>query len=124
MLARWVLRDDERQALAADAILREPFFVSNTVMLERGWVLGKSLRLPRAIVAAMLGRILDLSTMTGEKVAGLGWALERYCARADWADAAHLATTASSATAFLTFDRGLVRRLGERASIDVLLVEV
>ena len=124
VLARWVLRDDEAQALAADAILREPCLVSITVMLELGWVLDRSLRLPRATVASMLGQILQLTTVTAENLAGLTWALERYRAGADWADAVHLADTTGLATAFVTFDRGLVRKLREHASIDVALIEV
>lgn len=124
VLARWVLRDDEAQALAADALLREPSLITTTVMLELGWVLDKSLRLPRATVAGMLGQILDLATVTAEDSVALKWALDRYRVGADWADAVHLATAAGPASVFLTFDRKLVRKLGRDAPIDVLLAEV
>lgn len=124
VLARWVLRDDEKQALAADAILRQPCFVSITVMLELGWVLDRSLRLPRSTVAAMLARILDLATLNAENATGLAWSIARYRAGADWADAVHLARTAGSATEFVTFDRQPVRKLGKHASVQVSLVEV
>ena len=123
VLARWVLRDDHAQAVAADAILRDPCHVPLSVMLELGWVLGKSLRLPRKVVAAMLERILDLEGIAVENASGLRWSLERYRAGADWADAVHVIACAQTASAFATFDNGLVRKLKTAAPIPIQLIE-
>jgi predicted nucleic-acid-binding protein len=122
VLARWVLGDDPVQAKLAEAALREPCYVSLSVMVELGWVLGKSLNLPRATVAAMLDRVLRLDTVTAEESARLDWALERYRAGADWADAVHLVATARKAQLFITFDATLARKLGKSSPIPVDLL--
>lgn len=103
----------------ADAVLEGPCRVSLTVLLELGWVLDRVMRLPRRTVAQMLGSVAALDTLTVEQGDRLSWAIARYEAGADWADAVHLIANADAATAFVTFDRELARQAGRSAPLAV-----
>lgn len=93
-------------------------------MLELGWVLAKSLRLPRETVASQLERILDLETITAENAEGLHWALDRYRAGADLSDAVHVSGCARTASGFVTFDEALIRKLARSSPIPLELIEI
>lgn len=107
ILARLILQDEPHQARLAEAIVREPVWVSHTVWIELGWVLGKRLRLDHAIVADAMATLLMLETVHVADREGLAWAIERYRAGADWADAVHLVAARGVADRFVTFDRGI-----------------
>ena len=109
ILARLILQDEPHQARLAEAIVREPVWVSHTVWIELGWVLGKRLRLDHAIVADAMATLLMLETVHVADREGLAWAIERYRAGADWADAVHLVAARGVADRFVTFDRGIAR---------------
>lgn len=109
ILARLILQDDPRQARLAETILREPVWVSHTVWIELGWVLGKRLRLDHAVAADALETLLMLETVHVADREGLAWAIERYRAGADWADAMHLVAARGVADRFVTFDLGIAR---------------
>ena len=109
ILARLILQDEPHQARLAEAIVREPVWVSNTVWIELGWVLGKRLRLDHATVADAMATLLMLDTVHVADRDGLAWAIERYRAGADWADAVHLVAARGVADRFVTFDRGIAR---------------
>ena len=85
----------------------QPAWVSNTVWVELGWVLGKRLRLDRAVVSAALSSILAIDTIHTADRHGLSWAIERYRLGADWADVVHLIAARGVADTFVTFDRGV-----------------
>lgn len=109
ILARLILQDEPHQARLAEAIVREPVWVSHTVWIELGWVLGKRLRLDHATVADAMATLLMLETVHVADREGLAWAIERYRAGADWADAVHLVAARGVADRFVTFDRGIAR---------------
>jgi predicted nucleic-acid-binding protein len=107
VLARLILQDDPHQTSLAEAILRNPVWVSHTVWVELGWVLAKQLRLDRAIVADALLTVLTIETVHVADREGLLWAIERYRAGADWADAVHLVAARGVADRFVTFDKAI-----------------
>ena len=120
VLARWLLYDDPVQSAIAQRAVSEPFWVSQTVLLELGWVLFKALKLPRATVAGMLRQIVDLDAAEVENDAALVWAIERFERGADWADVVHIAACASEVVEFVTFDRALARKAGKGAPVQVV----
>ena len=113
ILARLVLQDDERQVELARDIMRAPVWVTHTVWLELGWVLGKRLRLDHAIVADALLTLLSLSTVHVADRDGLEWAIERYREGADWGDVLHLVAVRGASDVFVTFDRRIERAAGD-----------
>ena len=112
VLARWLLNDDPKQSAIAEQLLAQRVWVSQTVMLELGWVLFKALQLPRPVVAAMLQQIVDLDTADVENSDALDWAISRFRRGADWADMVHIAACPGEASQFATFDRRLERQAG------------
>lgn len=118
VLARFLLHDDQAQAERAADVLRAPVWVSLTVWLELGWVLGKQLKLKRGVISDALETLLALDTIhTGER-AGLLWAVDRFRAGADWADMIHL-VAGGSADRFTTFDGQLARQAGASTLLPV-----
>ena len=96
VLARWLLNDDPKQSAIAEQVLAQRVWVSQTVMLELGWVLFKALQLPRPVVAAMLQQIVELDTVEVENCDALDWAISRFQRGADWADMIHIAADRKS----------------------------
>lgn len=107
ILARLILADDIAQYRIATAIMEEPVWISETVWLELGWVLGKRLQLDRAMVSEALQAILITQTVHTNDRDGMHWAIDRYRAGADWADVIHLVAARGIADSFATFDRGM-----------------
>ena len=101
------------------AILRGPIWVTDTVFLELGWVLGRKLGLDRATVADALTTLLRLETLHTGNPARLAWAIERFRAGADWADVVHLVSIGTAANAFVTFDRHLGQAAGSFTPVPV-----
>lgn len=93
--------------------MEQPVWVPVSVWLELGWVLYRRLGLDRGTVAAALSGLLMIETVHVSDRNGLAWAIERYRAGADWADAVHLVASRGVADAFVTFDRGMDRELGD-----------
>lgn len=119
VLARLILGDDEEQARHARDVALAPIWVSPTVWIELGWVLGKRLGLDRAIVAEALGLLLTMETLHTPDRAGIGWAIARYREGADWADMVHLVTAHGVADGFATFDRKLARDAGDAPPLAI-----
>ncbi|NJR78016.1 type II toxin-antitoxin system VapC family toxin [Sphingomonas corticis] len=113
VLARLILQDDPHQAAAARAVIEQPVWIPASVWLELGWVLSRRMGLERGTVAAALSGLLMTETVHVSDRNGLAWAIERYRAGADWADAVHLVASRGVADAFVTFDRGVTRELGD-----------
>lgn len=122
VLARFLLRDDVEQAETATAILREPFWVAASVWVELGWVLTKRLRLERGAVGDALETLLLLDTLNTADREGIGWAVQRFRAGADWADMIHLVSARGTADGFLTFDRSITRYVGTDVPLSVEVV--
>ena len=122
VLARWLLRDNTEQAAVADRILAGPCHVSVTVMIELGWVLIKSMRLPRAVVAEMMASIIELEAIVVERSQQMGWAIERFRSGADWGDVIHLIANCEAASAFVTFDKALVRKGAQGSPLPLHLL--
>lgn len=118
VLARLILQDDDRQAMLARDVVAVPVWVSLSVWVELGWVLHRRLGLDRAIVAEGLSVLLAMETVHVSDRAGLEWAIERYRAGADWADAIHLLAANGVADGFVTFDRALKGQL-EAAPVPI-----
>lgn len=119
VLARFILHDDDAQAERAADVLLAPVWVSLTVWLELGWVLGKQLKLQRDIISDALETLLALDTVHTVERSGLLWAVDRFRAGADWADMIHLVAARGSADKFSTFDGQLARRAGAATPVPV-----
>lgn len=120
VLARLILRDNaaERQA-AADLIACRACSVSWSVLVELGWVLERSARLPREEVAAALGMIGEVDHISVPDADALAWAVARYAQGADFADMIHLVSAIPGSDAFASFDRKLDRQAGAEAPLPV-----
>ena len=118
VLARWTLRDDDVQYTIAERILSEPCWLSWTVLLELGWLLGSYAGLPRAGVAAVLETLIALPTVYYDRPSNLRWAIERYAAGGDLADMFHIASS-GDVTAFVSFETKLARKAGPDAPVPV-----
>ena len=119
VLARFILADDRTQAETAAVILAAAAWVSATVWVELGWVLGTRLGLDRPLVADALDTLLNLRTLHTADPEGMLWAVERYRSGADWADMVHLVSTRNDAERFATFDRRLARQAGTPTPLPI-----
>jgi predicted nucleic-acid-binding protein len=117
VLARLVLADDHAQCDMAAALLDTPAWITATVWLELGWVLGKRLDRPRACDA--LAGVLAMESVHTFDSDGLTWAIDRYRAGADWADVIHLISARGIADSFTTFDRDIGRRVGDTPPLPI-----
>ena len=117
--ARFLLNDDEHQTARATAILREPVWIAMTVWLELGWVLSTRIGLDRGMVADALDALLQFDTVHTDDRDGLGWAIARYRAGADWADMVHLVASRAVADAFATFDQRVAADAGRQTPLPV-----
>ncbi len=121
IFARWILRDDEAQAEAADAILARPFRLGVTVLLELGWLLRSRGGMSRRELSEVLATVVSLPSASVEQEANVRWAIERYATSGDWADLMHLAA-ATEAESLLTFDQRLEREAGRNAPLPVQVI--
>jgi len=114
VLARFFINDPDdaeaaRQRPAAIAALAEPALVTITVLLELEWVMRGFYGLARAEITRVLRAVLNIEHLTIEDHGAAAAALHAFEAGLDFADALHLARS-GPVTAFLTFDRRLVKR--------------
>ncbi len=123
ILARWVLEDDVAQLGAAQRLLAEPAYVPMTVLVELGWVLRNVAGLSRPHVSAAIEAVLAIENVIVDDRDGIGWALERFVAGADWADMLHLVAVREGADRFATFDRRLARHAGADVPVRVETIE-
>lgn len=119
VLARWLLGDDPAQSALAIQILREPAYVSLTVLTELGWVLEKSLKIPRPIVAGMLHKVVEVENVQVEQCNSVLWAIDRFLQGADWADMMHIVAATGAAPVFATFDKAIARKAGSESPVPV-----
>jgi predicted nucleic-acid-binding protein len=111
VLARYYLRDDDRQARAATAILAAgDVFVPKTVVLELAWVLRSVAGQPAPRVLDCLAHLIALPGVTVEDHEQVETAVREARRGIDFADSLHLAAS-HACTELLTFDdRGYVRK--------------
>lgn len=119
VLARLLLADDPAQHAVAVKIVENPVWITPTVWLELGWLLGKKPRLAREVIADMLLALLSTETVKTSDEDGLLWAIGRYRAGADWADVMHLIMARDIASTFATFDRGIAPAVAGDPSLAI-----
>ena len=117
VLVRIVTRDDPDQLESALTIMKSSqLFVTKTVLLEFEWVLRYCYDLNRNSIANALLKLLGLEQLEIEDRKSVTRAYSWYKKGMDFADALHLASSAS-ASAFATFDRKLASRSQAENSI-------
>ncbi|MET3712144.1 putative nucleic-acid-binding protein [Sphingomonas trueperi] len=118
VLARFLIGDDPAQAAAAGEVLRSPVYVSNSVLLELGWLLQSRYRQPAHAVTRALRDLMDLPSVQVEDSGALAWALDRVAQGADLTDMFHLLAV-GPATSFVTFARGIERAAGPNPPVTI-----
>lgn len=119
VFARWIMRDDATQCAVADQALGEPFLITNSVLMELGWVLQSVAGMGRAEIARSLGLILRLPTANISDASTVRWAIERFSEAGDLPDLIHLAS-ATEADSFATFDSRISRQAGSLAPLPII----
>lgn len=118
VLTRYIVQDDVAQSETATAVLAEPCFVSDTVLLETAWLLSSRYGVRRADLAETLLDVLRLPALVVSDAAVVAWAIERFAEGADLADMLHV-VSARHADRFVTFDARLARQAGAQAPMPI-----
>ena len=118
IVARYIMQDDVVQGELATAVLTEPCFVSDTVLLETAWLLSSRYGMDRAPLAATLLDLLKLPTIVVSDMQWITWAIERFAAGADLADMLHI-VGARDTDSFASFERRLDRIAGPGAPVRI-----
>ncbi|HKY82846.1 type II toxin-antitoxin system VapC family toxin [Novosphingobium mathurense] len=119
IIVRFLTADDEKQARAArTAIESGDIFVPMTVMLESEWVLRSGYGFTADQIANGLRGLAGLPAVTVEEPLLLAQALDWMREGMDFADALHLAKS-DGCSAFLTFDRKLMKAAKGRSPVTV-----
>jgi predicted nucleic-acid-binding protein len=107
VLVRVVTADDPGQLAIALAVMQsEDLWLCRTVLLELEWVLRFTYKLSRQVLLDTFVRLLGYRNLSVEAPGQVHLALDLYRGGMDFADALHLAASAS-ADRFVTFDRPL-----------------
>jgi predicted nucleic-acid-binding protein len=119
IIVRLLLADDPAQSGIARQIIRPGVFLSITVLLETGWLLGSFYKFSRVrLVTSLLG-LLDMPEIHVADEANVRAAIQHFANGGDFADAIHL-VAARGTDAFITFDKGV--RSNEVIGVPVELV--
>ena len=118
VIARWIMRDDPKQAALADTLLAQPFYLGASVLVELNWVLGTIGGMDRAQIATAFSCLLGLPTACVQNQSHVRWAVERFAGQGDLADLLHICNS-SDADAFVTFDKRIVRQAGANSPVPV-----
>ena len=122
VVVRFLVNDEASQARRARALIKaNAVFVPMTVLLETEWVLRGGYGLPRTEVVRLLRALLGLPDLATEDPQRIARALDWYEGGIDFADALHLAGSAS-AERFATFDEKLVKAAKKLDAAKVVLV--
>jgi predicted nucleic-acid-binding protein len=113
ILIRYLVRDDEKQFLQAEKLIRsairagETLYVPVTVLLEVEWVLRTSFTLTKAEVVSAISRLLSASELSFANETAIESALNLYQSHsADFSDCVHIALShAAGESPLWTFDR-------------------
>jgi len=120
VLARWLIKDDERQLAAVQAIFEaatrreESLFVPLTVTLELEWVLRSRYGLGKTAILAVFNALLEAREIEFHEEGAVERAIHAYrLGRADFADCMHMGISgAFEQGPLLTFDVGAARLPG------------
>jgi predicted nucleic-acid-binding protein len=119
IIVRYLTRDDPAQAEKAAAVINSnDVFVCTTVMLEAEWVLRSAYGFEPSRIATALTAFAGLEYVNLEDPTRTAEALKRMTRGMDFADALHLAA-ADGCTAFVSFDRRLIRRARDLVEIEI-----
>lgn len=119
VLIRFFVRDDNRQAALAHALISDnDIFVSKTVILETEWVLSHLYGFSLEKVIEVIRNLAGLPTVFLEDPLAVKSALDWSEKGFDLPDALHLAS-AGNATQFATFDRELAKRARHLAPLEI-----
>lgn len=111
MLARLLLQDDEVQHQRVKALLKKPrqtYTAPVTVLLELVWVLESRDCSVQEVVTGLTA-LLDLPHFKPDGESAVRQALGHYAHGMGFADALHLALSASEQS-FMTFDKSFIRQ--------------
>ncbi|QYZ68031.1 MAG: hypothetical protein OI74_10420 [Gammaproteobacteria bacterium (ex Lamellibrachia satsuma)] len=110
VVVRLLTRDDESQYQTALSLFDgNQIFIPNTVILELEWVLRFAYRFKPAQIADALEKLAGLEQVTIDRPDDLSLALQGLRNNMDFADALHLAISATTTRQFATFDQKLIR---------------
>lgn len=119
IVVRFLTADNKREAALARGVIEAgDVFVPLTVLLETEWVLRSGYDLSVDEIADGLSGLAGLPGVTVEDPPVLATTLDWVRGGMDFADALHLAKS-EGCTAFLTFDRKLVKAAKKRSSLSV-----
>ena len=122
VIVRFLLKDHPAQAEVAEQVVAGGAFISTTVLLEAGWLLGSRYALTRQQLVAALRALMSIDTLYIDAADLFAWAIDRYEDGADIADMLHLVSSAS-ADSFATFDRALAKRAGDSPPLPIETLE-
>lgn len=110
VVVRFIVDDDPDQAGRATELLRAGnVLITRTVLLELVWVLADTYELGRIEIARVVRELLSIDGVVVDDWNVVLRALDWFEKGLDFADALHLASSAT-ATELVTFDRAFVRR--------------
>ncbi|MDQ2817115.1 MAG: type II toxin-antitoxin system VapC family toxin [Candidatus Eremiobacteraeota bacterium] len=121
VLVRLLVRDDAKQALAAQALVEarcspgEPGFINSVVLCELFWVLETAYRYQRRDISKAIGTLLRVSSLAVERADAVWAALKEYqqAAGTDFADSLLSRINLEKGCAHtVTFDRTAVKSVG------------
>jgi predicted nucleic-acid-binding protein len=119
IVVRIFVNDDKKQAAAARSIFESgPVWISQTVLLETAWVLGRHYNYEQPAICEALASLPELDHVYIEDEDSLKTALSLMSHGIDPADAMHLASTPAGSS-FATFDRDLVRKAKRAGASNV-----
>jgi predicted nucleic-acid-binding protein len=122
VLVRLLVQDDPAQSERARRLFeRETIFLPKTVLVETEWVLRRLYGFDSTRLAGALGAAAALENVRCEDATAVHLALQAYARGMDFADALHVASSAS-ADAFATFDSGLIKRAKKFLPLPVVSV--
>jgi predicted nucleic-acid-binding protein len=122
ILIRYIVRDDEKQFLQAEKLIRsairagETLYVPVTVLLEVEWVLRSNFTLTKAEVVAAISRLLSASELSFANETAIESALNLYQNHsADFSDCVHIALShAAGESPLWTFDKAASKVRGAK----------
>lgn len=119
IIVRFLTADDHKQSQAARAAVNAgEIFIPTTVLLESEWVLRSGYEFTVDQIAKGLRGLAGLPGITLEEPMAIAQALTWMVEGMDFADALHLAKS-QQCSAFLTFDRKLVKAAKARSPVAV-----
>ena len=122
VVVRLLTNDHAAQAARAAALFRKhAIFVAKSVLLETEWVLRYSYEIPAPSITKAFLALMGLPNVTIEDAPTVHQAIGMLAKGIDFADALHLASSAS-AERFATFDAKLAKRARGVTALPVVQI--